>query len=463
MSRTTRIRAEVLFDGHSVVQDALVEIRGEHVVKVTCGAQRRDRSRPEFDYEARFAMPGLVDSHVHTSGYRGGLPAGNPHSAAKDFVRLCLLNGITTLRDVGNSLDTIHYLKKWLDDGAGPRLYASGPLLDGAVPTWSFTRSVTTPEAAEMAIRRLQLEAVDFVKIYQSITPAVFSHLVKQAHAASLKVAFHSGEVSAHTGAAHGVDSLEHAINLVDFDHQQQHSMVPQGANAAIRHLLSWAHVVPADVARSMGEVMESTGTMLCPTLLVSRRWSFFKDLLATPSLKWASLTMPYHKYLLRMRSRLGYQLGKKILTAHLPIVVLDKKTELMVRQGYRKVCETVALLHQRGISILTGTDSPNPSLAPGFSLHDEIKELHQMCGISPLHCLQSATSVPARFLDQPVGIIEPGSYADLVLLNDDPTINIDQISSITHVICRGQAVDLEKLKKRLQTSLGHALRGGMG
>lgn len=462
MSSTTRIRADALFDGHRVVQDPLIEIRGERIVGVTCGAQRRDRSRPAVDYEARFAMPGLVDSHVHTSGYRGGLPAGNPHSAAKDFVRLCLLNGVTTLRDVGNSMDTIHYLKRWLEDGAGPRLYASGPLLDGAVPTWSFTRSVTTPEAAELAIRRLKLEAVDFVKIYQSMTPAVFGHLIKRAHAASLKVAFHSGEVSAYAGAAHGVDSLEHAINLVDCDHQQQPSRVPHGANAAIRHLLSWANVVPADVARRMGEVMESTGTMLCPTLLVSRRWSFFKDLLATPSLKWASLTMPYHKYLLRMRSRVGYQIGKKILAAHLPVVDLDRKTDLVVRDGYRRVCDTVALLHQRGVGILTGTDSPNPSLAPGFSLHDEIKELHRMCGISVVDCLRSATSVPARFLDHPVGVIEPGAYADLVLLSGDPRHDIEQISNITHVICRGRSVDLEKLTKRLQASLEHSLRGGM-
>ena len=408
-------------------------------------------------------MPGLVDSHVHTNGYRGGLPAGNPHSVAKDFVRLCLLNGITTLRDVGNSLDTIHYLKAWLRDGAGPRLYSSGPLLDGPVPTWSFTRSVTTRTAADLAIQRLKLEDVDFVKIYQSIPAAVFGHLVNLAHAASLKVAFHSGGVSAHVGAAHGVDSIEHAINLLEPEREKQHPAVPDGSNASIRHMLGWAQIVPEEVARRMGEIMESTGTMLCPTLLVTRRWSFFKDLLATPSLEWASLTMPYHKYLLRMRSKIGYQIGKKILAAHLPIVDLDKKTDMMVRKGYQQMCETVALLHQRGITIITGTDSPNPSLAPGFSLHDEIKELHHMCGISPLDCLRSVTSTPARFLEQPVGVIEPGAYADIVFLRDDPTKDIEHISSIDHVFCRGKPVDLLRLRNRLMASLKHALSGGFG
>lgn len=463
MRGSTRIRTDTLFDGHDVAKNQVVEIQGDRIVGLTSERECNRQNRHEYDHDVRFAMPGLIDSHVHTSGYRGGIPAGNPHSAAKDFVRMCLLNGVTALRDVGNSLDTIHYLKTWLRDHSGPRLYASGPLLDGAVPTWSFTRSVTTRAAAELAIQRLKLEDVDFIKIYQSITPGVFSYLVEQAHAASLKVAFHSGEVSAHAGAVHGVDSIEHAINLVKPDHEQHDLVVPQAANAAIRHLLTWAHVDPGDVARRMGNTMKSADTMLCPTLLVARRWSLFKDLLATPSLEWAALTMPYHKYLLRMKSKIGYQIGKKYMAAHLPMVDLDKKTDTAVRQGYRRMCETVRLLHQQGVRIITGTDSPNPSLAPGFSLHDEIKELHRMCAISEIDCLRSATSVAAFFLDQPVGVIAPGAYADIVLLNGDPTSDIEQISSISHVICRGHNVDLKKLMSRLRVSLEHALRGDVG
>ena len=417
--------------------------------------------RNEYDYESRFVMPGLIDSHVHASGYRSGLPAGNPHSAAKDFIRMCLLNGITTVRDVGNSLDTIHYLKGWLEERSGPRIYASGPLLDGPVQTWSFTRSVTTRAAAELAIRRLKLEDVDFIKIYQSISLEVFGALVTRAHAESLKVAFHSGAVSAHEGAAHGVDSIEHAINLLDPSHAQQPASIARDSNAPVNQLLVWAQVVPEDVACHMAQVMNPNGTMLCPTLLVSRRWSLFKDLLATPTLEWASLTMPYHKYLLRMRSKIGYQIGKKIMAAHMPIVDLDKNQELQVRRGYHHMCETVGLLHQQGISLITGTDSPNPSLAPGFSLHDEVMELHKMCRISALDCLRSVTSEPARFLDQPVGVIKPGAYADLLLLNGDPSSDLQHISSIAQVICRGKPVDLEKLRRRLEVSLKQVQKGG--
>ena len=463
MRESIRIRTDTLFDGHDVAKDQVVEIRGEHIVGLTSNRERNQQNRHEYDYEVRFVMPGLIDSHVHTNGYRGGVPAGNPHSAAKDFVRMCLLNGVTTLRDVGNSLDTIQYLRTWLRDHAGPRLYASGPLLDGAVPTWSFTRSVTTRAEAKLAIQRLKLEHVDFVKIYQSIAPGVFSCLVEQAHAASLKVAFHSGEVSAHAGAVHGVDSIEHAINLVKPDQEQHDLIVPQAANAAIRHLLTWAHVDPEEVARRMGSVMNPTGTMLCPTLLVSRRWSLFKDLLATPTLEWAAITMPYHKYLLRMKNKIGYQIGKKFITRHLPMVDIDKQTDASVRQGYRRMCETVALLHQRGIRLIAGTDSPNPSLAPGFSLHDEIKELHRMCAISEIDCLRSATSSAACFLHQPVGVIEPGAYADLLLLDGDPTSDIEQISNISHIICRGRQINLKKLMNRLRVSLEHALRGAIG
>ena len=453
MTETTRIRAAVLFDGNTIMRNQVVETHGDRIVGLK---DCRGAGTNEYDHEAHFMMPGMIDSHVHASGYRSGLPAGNPHSAAKDFVRMCLLNGITTIRDVGNSLDTIHYLKAWLEEHSGPRIYASGPLLDGQVQTWSFTRSVTSPTAAALAIRRLKLEDVDFIKIYQSITPQVFRDLVARAHAESLKVAFHSGAVSAYEGAVHGVDSVEHAINLLE----QEYCTNADGANAPVNQLMAWANVIPEDVAHRMGEVMDSTGTMLCPTLLVSRRWSLFKDLLATPTLKWASLTMPYHKYLLKMRTTIGYHIGKKIMATQMPVVDLDKATELQVRKGYRHMCETVRLLHQQGIRIITGTDSPNPSLAPGFSLHDEILELHQMCRISALDCLRSVTSTPAQFLDQPVGVVEPGAYADLLLLSGDPTNSLGHTSSISQVICRGQPVDLAKLRRRLETSLEQIRKG---
>ena len=50
------------------------------------------------------------------------------------------------------------------------------------------------------------------------------------------------------------------------------------------------------------------------------------------------------------------------------------------------------------GVGILAGTDTPNPFVYPGFSLHDELELLVQ-AGLSPREALAAATSAPAEFL----------------------------------------------------------------
>lgn len=76
-----------------------------------------------------------------------------------------------------------------------------------------------------------------------------------------------------------------------------------------------------------------------------------------------------------------------------------------------------------------SGTDSTGlaPGTAFGLSLHQELAMLVQDCGFSPIEALRSATSVPAKRLHFPDrGLIREGMRADLVLVEGDPTQDID-------------------------------------
>ena len=56
--------------------------------------------------------------------------------------------------------------------------------------------------------------------------------------------------------------------------------------------------------------------------------------------------------------------------------------------------------LHQNGVLILAGTDTPNPWTITGESLHDEL-ELFVRAGLSPADALQTATLNAAKYLGQ--------------------------------------------------------------
>jgi imidazolonepropionase-like amidohydrolase len=58
--------------------------------------------------------------------------------------------------------------------------------------------------------------------------------------------------------------------------------------------------------------------------------------------------------------------------------------------------------------------------------LHDELAVLVEHGGLSPIQAIQTATINPARALGwSSAGRIARGAYADIVLLRDDPTVNI--------------------------------------
>ncbi|KIW00054.1 hypothetical protein, variant 3 [Verruconis gallopava] len=98
---------------------------------------------------------------------------------------------------------------------------------------------------------------------------------------------------------------------------------------------------------------------------------------------------------------------------------------------------ESVRVLKKNGIDIICGSDSAKPALgtAWGLSLHHELYLFVHKCGFTPLEALKSATSVVAncfRFYDR--GMIKEGLRADLVLVEGDPTQDIDNTLNLRGV-----------------------------
>jgi imidazolonepropionase-like amidohydrolase len=108
-------------------------------------------------------------------------------------------------------------------------------------------------------------------------------------------------------------------------------------------------------------------------------------------------------------------------------------------------------ILHERGVTLVAGTDAMGyPLVTPGSSLHREL-ELLVGSGITPLDAIRSATIEPARFLMRPMefGRIAPRLRADLLLVEGNPLEDITRLREPVGVMARGHwypRVELQRL-----------------
>ncbi|KQX07732.1 MULTISPECIES: amidohydrolase family protein [unclassified Leifsonia] len=100
----------------------------------------------------------------------------------------------------------------------------------------------------------------------------------------------------------------------------------------------------------------------------------------------------------------------------------------------FARARRNVRRLAEAGVVLLAGTDAPNPGTPFGTSLFREL-ELLVECGLSPTQALAAATSEPARvFRLSDRGRVDVGRRADLILVDGDPTSNLDAMRSITRI-----------------------------
>ena len=95
------------------------------------------------------------------------------------------------------------------------------------------------------------------------------------------------------------------------------------------------------------------------------------------------------------------------------------------------------------GIKIAMGTDSGTPC-----NEHDKCYkevELYVENGMTPMEAILTATKTASELLeiDKEYGTLEPGKYADYLVLAENPLQDITTLSRIVTVYKHGEAVNL--------------------
>ena len=112
---------------------------------------------------------------------------------------------------------------------------------------------------------------------------------------------------------------------------------------------------------------------------------------------------------------------------------------------GYRKALvqaqDNLRVMIGSGVPVAFGTDSGPAGRFPGYFEHLEFGLMAE-AGLTPREILLSATSVAASCLELgDVGTLEPGKWADFIVLGQDPTQDIRAARAIRSVYIAGNEI----------------------
>ena len=120
--------------------------------------------------------------------------------------------------------------------------------------------------------------------------------------------------------------------------------------------------------------------------------------------------------------------------TAELALDASDPATDKQYRAAYANMVRMVKKLYDNGIQIVAGTDNSN-----GYALDREL-EIYAEAGVPAPEVLRIVTIEAAQVMhmEKDFGSVAPGKYADMILVNGDPTKQISDVRRIDMVIKNG-------------------------
>ncbi|MEQ9593373.1 MAG: amidohydrolase family protein [Cyclobacteriaceae bacterium] len=396
----------------------------------------------EIDALGKFILPGLWDNHVHFGGGDSLIQEN------KDLLPLYIANGITGVRDA--AADIAPSVLQWRDEINreelfGPRLFTSGPKLEGYNSVWLGDLEIGTRAEMLAAFDSLQKLKVDFVKITDNtISSEIYLECLKEAKMRKMKISGHipfalTLEQVSDAGLA-SVEHLGYALRAGSPQREEVMKKVAEGKMSPADATQIFIESFDASLASDAYAKIAANGTAITPTLKISKTLAYLdKD------------DHSRDEYL----SYVGPGLVKTYEGRVIRAAQADEAEIAQRHARYEKVKTLLPLLHQAGVMILAGTDSGylNSFVYPGLALHEELI-LFVEAGLTPLQALQASILSGPKYLgaqDQ-FGTLETGKSGDVLILNGNPLEDISSTQDISTVILRGKIYNRQSLDSILLT-----------
>ncbi|MFK8060747.1 MAG: amidohydrolase family protein [Polaribacter sp.] len=377
-------------------------VQDNKIVSVLDGyAMTRSKTAKTIDLKNKVVMPGLIDMHVHIemefdARTRLNRYIQNEADVAFNsvgFAKSTLLNGFTTVRDLGGTGVNIS-VRNAINAGKipGPRVFTAGKSLattgGHADPTNGSSRKlvgnpgpkegvVNSVEDAKKAVRQRYKNGADWIKI--TATGGVLSvaksgdnpqFTIEEVKAICDTAKDYGMHVAAH---AHGDEGMQRAII---------------GGVKTIEH--------GTYMSDKTMDLMIKHNAFLVPTITAGKEVE-----------------------------------EKAKIDGFYPAIVVPKALAVGPQiQG------TFAKAYKKGVGIAFGTD------AGVFKHRNNGKEFGFMveAGMPAIETLQSATITNAKILkmENEIGQIKKGFFADIIAVDDDPTKKISTMENVVFVMKNG-------------------------
>ncbi|MGC4035113.1 MAG: amidohydrolase family protein [Chitinophagaceae bacterium] len=396
-----------LIDGVSkdIQQHYTIVIRGKYIEAVGPTAKIViPDSAVVFNCAGKYAMPGLIDTHVHLATDPSG--DDNRVRAEKDLKDM-LLSGITTVRDMAGDARALASLSRDanLDEIVSPDIYyaalMAGPSFfsdprtatstnGGVSGQMPYMKGVTDTTDMPLAVAMAKGTGATAIKLYADLDGKLAAKITAEAHRQHMLVWSHANLTIASPLEVinAGVNSISHAAMISGwYSKNVPAACLEPGLTPAF-----WDSLFKTLPVTTYIKAMRTNKTILDATVLTYQQVGADTSLPLKRRLAWLAM----------------YEIGKRF---------------------------TTLALHE-GITVCTGTDVDEKKF-----VQREIKLLVSDCSFTPMEALISAThnGAMAIGIQNTTGTIQQGKIADVLLLSANPVADINNLDKVELVIKNGR------------------------
>ena len=414
----------VLIDGtgRQPVSHVSILVRDDSIAEIKKGNfdQSVRKTAQVINGAQKYLIPGLMDVHVHLAGSMTVTEQGlrEIEIDRQKGIRALhgyLYGGVTTIYDCGNLPDYIFALRDEERSGAitSPRIFAAGGIVTypgshGAGP--GATTVDDWPEAIPLLDEHIKRQP-DILKLtfeergwgmrpmIPKLPLPLMEKIIEYYNDHGIRTTAHTaGELRARQAIFAGIDTLAHPV-------------------------------IVGPISDSFAKLMGAKKVPMATTLTIGENYSRLAE---HPEY----LDQPLYRAIfpeedireLKEKTRQQYQ---------------ERQWTWWMKLMTPVAQENLRKIHEAGGVLALGTDQTN-----GAAVHREM-ELLVAAGIAPSDVIRIATFNAAKFLgkEDQLGTIEEGKLADMVLLNADPSEDINNAKDIHMVIKNGSVVDRDKLQ----------------
>ena len=390
-------------DGKIALKNArIITMKGDEVIengtiiidhnKISAIGKAADIQIPDsakvYDLSGKTIMPGIVDVHAHLHPSPDGI---SPQQDWNYYANLAY--GVTTAHDPSSNTEMVFSQSEMLKAGnmVGPRVYSTGTVLYGA--DGDFKAVINSLDDARSNLRRLKAVGAFSVKSYNQPRREQRQQIIEAARELQMEVVPEGGSTF--------------FTNM---------NMILDGHTGIEHNIPVWP------VYKDVKTLWNDSRSGYTPTLIVcyGTQWgeNFWYD--RTEVWKNDRLLSFTPQYIIDARSR-------------------RRTTSEYGDYGHIDVSKYVKQIADGGTKVNLGSHGQ----IQGLGAHWELWMLAQG-GMTPMQAIRCATINGASYLgmEKEIGSLETGKLADLIVLDENPLVDIHNSDKIKYVMVNGRLYD---------------------